>query len=371
MATAKHLASQYDLIVVGGGPAGAAAAIRARSLGRSVVIIERAEFPRTCRCCGWIGPAGVSQVTKLGVSAELASAREFAGMRIHSWDLRQSADVIADDVHGWIVDRAVFDAALLRCAEECGADVALSVNCTEVEIGEREVSCGLSDGHELTGQVLILADGIDSPTARLAGVPAAGQFLHHPSCAFAEFRPASDEPSIELALAASREGKLATIVQGGGVGRLALISREQGADLHGEFEGFLERAREAGLLASDVAPEPQLSYTAAGLALDLDHHVGKRALLVGDAGGFVSAFSHEGIYPAMCSGQLAAEVASEALDEPVLQDALQVFAERWRAALADYLRLPNSDLALLVPLVFNNAQMSTRIARSFLVGTAF
>jgi len=73
----------------------------------------------------------------------------------------------------------------------------------------------------------------------------------------------------------------------------------------------------------------------------------------------------------MRSGWKAAEAADRALKAPVLQDELHSFSSAWRRDLADYLRLPNTDLALLMPLVFNNSQMSGRLARAFLLGQTF
>ena len=108
-----------------------------------------------------------------------------------------------------------------------------------------------------------------------------------------------------------------------------------------------------------------------GAALDMDTHVGKRCLLIGDAGGFAAAFSNETVYPAMRSGWIAAETALRALHAPVLQDELASFSVAWRTDMADYLRMPNTDLSLLVPLVFNNEQMSRRVARAFLLGQPF
>ena len=118
-------------------------------------------------------------------------------------------------------------------------------------------------------------------------------------------------------------------------------------------------------------PSPGQGLCPSGVALDMDTHVGKRCLLIGDAGGFVAAFSNEGIYPAMRSGWIAADTALRALRAPVLQDELASFGVAWRGELADYLRMPNTDLSLLVPLVFNNEQMSRRVARAFLLGQTF
>ena len=108
--------------------------------------------------------------------------------------------------------------------------------------------------------------------------------------------------------------------------------------------------------------------TPAGVALDLDTLVGKRCVLIGESAGFVSAFSGETIYPCMMSGWMAAEVVGRALAANVLQDELLSFGAAWRGELAEYLRSPNTDLSLLMPLVFDNEQMSKRVARAFLLG---
>jgi flavin-dependent dehydrogenase len=85
----------------------------------------------------------------------------------------------------------------------------------------------------------------------------------------------------------------------------------------------------------------------------------------------VSAFSGDGLYPALRSGVLAAETAADALRGGVLQDELAQFGPRWRADLADYLRMPNTDLGLLLPMVFGNSQIARRVARAFVLGQAF
>jgi flavin-dependent dehydrogenase len=105
--------------------------------------------------------------------------------------------------------------------------------------------------------------------------------------------------------------------------------------------------------------------------LELELHVGKRCLVVGDAGGFLASFSHEGLYPAIRSGQLAVEAVVRALEADVLQDELATFGAAWRAELAAYLQMPNTDLGLLLPMVFGNAEVSRRVARAFLLGQRF
>lgn len=124
-------------------------------------------------------------------------------------------------------------------------------------------------------------------------------------------------------------------------------------------------------LSSAAAGAPVFSSPASA-GLDMETHVGKHTLVVGDAGGFVSAASNEGLYPAMWSAQLAAEVAAEALEsakkgEPA-QDHLMRFDSLWRMKMADYLRTPHTDIQFILPLIFSNQPMADRMAAAFFSG---
>ena len=106
----------------------------------------------------------------------------------------------------------------------------------------------------------------------------------------------------------------------------------------------------------------------AGWALDMDTHVAKHTLLVGDAGGFVAAASNEGIYPAMWSAKIAADVIDKALGSPYSQDELMTYDTLWRMQIADHLRSPHTDIRFLLPLIFSNQAMADRMAAAFFFG---
>jgi hypothetical protein len=152
---------------------------------------------------------------------------------------------------------------------------------------------------------------------------------------------------------------------------VTLLTRDLSSPAATQLASLLEAARAGDILPRDCVPQPVEVPGLAGLALELESHVGKRCLVVGEAGGFVSAFSNEGLYPALRSGWLAAQTAARALSAPVLQDELATFSADWRTDLADYLRMPNTDLGLLLPMVFSNPEMSRRMGRAFLLGQAF
>jgi len=95
--------------------------------------------------------------------------------------------------------------------------------------------------------------------------------------------------------------------------------------------------------------------------------VANRTLLIGPAGGFYSACS-EDIYPNCWSAVHAADAIKKALKERHLQDALSPYRHRWRTTLGDYLRGPQQNLRFLLPMVYRNQKMTTRLTEAILTG---
>ena len=91
------------------------------------------------------------------------------------------------------------------------------------------------------------------------------------------------------------------------------------------------------------------------------------ALPIGPAGGFYCQ-SAEDIYPNCWSAVYAVESIRKALKEPHLQDALNPYRSRWRTTLGQYLRGPQQDLRFLLPLIYRNEVMTTRLTESILQG---
>ena len=58
----------------------------------------------------------------------------------------------------------------------------------------------------------------------------------------------------------------------------------------------------------------------------------------------------------------------KALKEPHLQDALQPYRHHWRTTLGDYLRGPQQNFRFLLPLVYRNQVMTTRLTEAILLG---
>lgn len=357
-----------DMVIVGAGPAGCGAALGGIARGLRVLLVAT-PAPEGEFLGGWVSPAGVALCQQLGV--HMATA--FAGLHLHAWDLAQSATVDDAVLTGWIVQRPQFETALLSAVERGGATVLRDAVVGALQLGDDAVSISLADGATVTGRVLVIADGLLGRAAAQARLPLAHRTATG-TAAWAAWGSAATargaQPRLDVVLGGGRGLCVATFVQDGLGVQAALGSRNPEAPAGPQLAELIGAGQRAGWLPAGK-PELCEAPLLAGSALELDSHAGKRCLLVGEAGGFVAALSMEAVYPALRSGEIAAEVVATALQASLLQDELATYNAAWRAALAEYLSLPNTDLGLLLPMIFKNAQMAKRVAHAFLLGKAF
>jgi flavin-dependent dehydrogenase len=138
-----------------------------------------------------------------------------------------------------------------------------------------------------------------------------------------------------------------------------------GPELLAHWVAVLQRH---GYLSGKFTLDPTTAWTVQlPLAGALAHEgVANRTLLVGPAGGFYSACG-EDVYPGCWSAVFAADVLRKALKRDHLQDALGDYRQVWRTTLGDYLRGPQQNLRLLLPLVYRNPVMTARLAEAVLL----
>ncbi|MBI5866570.1 MAG: hypothetical protein HZB38_19055 [Planctomycetes bacterium] len=359
----------HDIIIAGAGAAGLSACVGARAREATVGVLEPPRRDQVQSPLLWISPAAVAVAGELGVDARAAKAVSITGLRVFSADLKKNAAINDKDIALWAVERRSFLAALRKKAAAAGATF-VEGEATAVALGEDRVTLTIGDGRTLVGRVLLIADGLNSPTARLANIPTAGRSPDLALFLAAHGPGMKGNAGLDVAIGAGKQAQIMTIVRSGAQTHVTLVARLRPDAAGKAFSDACAAATAAGLLPQSLSA-PATGPIALGTALDVESHVGKRTLLIGDAGGFVSAFSAEGVYPAMRSGLIAAEVAARAIKSRWVQDELATFGEAWRTALADYMRMPNTDLSLLMPLVFNNAQLSARVARAFVLGQQF
>ena len=373
-----------DVIVVGAGPAGSSAAGRLAEAGLAVLLVDAAKFPRPKCCAGWLNERAVRRFPWLDRVRRRVRGAAFRRLVFHSPDLGRRAAFSSRSHLGYIVPRARFDYELVRAARAAGARTVFGQRVVAACAGEREAAVTLQRGRRLTARVLVGADGTLSDVARLTGLRHAwpASALVHCLARDVRLTPRAlaaglGAGQIHIALAFGGAAGYAWAFPGTGYASVGVGVRDgqapRLADLYAQWVDGLKRA---GLLPARAdASKPCAGAVPAGAAIEFEEHVGKRTVLVGDAGGFAAAASGEGIYPGMWSAALAAECIRKAVaaDRPQsgaasCQDELLRFRHLWRREMAAYLQMPNVNLQFLLPLVFSNQEITNRFARALLFG---
>lgn len=334
-------AIEADVIVVGGGPAGAAAAYYLASAGVDVAVLEKATFPRDKICGDGLTPAAVSELLLMGV--DFAGWTRNRGLHVlgggHSlhfeWPDQKSLPGF-----GLAKTRTSLDAELIGRAVAAGARLYEShvVNGAIRGSGGRIIGVKARVGRgaqarqvDATGKLVVDAAGV---AARLATSVGIERNLRRPMGVAARTYFRSPKASGEwmeshLELWSGKPGE-SELLPGYGwifpvgdglvnVGLGSVSSRATStslpyrqvfnqwvSNLPAEWEFTAEN--QVGVLRSAALP----------MSFNRKPHYTNGLALAGDAGGMVSPFNGEGIAPALKSGRWLAQAAIQALARPTI-----------------------------------------------------
>jgi menaquinone-9 beta-reductase len=317
------LSSTLHVAIVGAGPAGSSAATFLAQQGARVTLLERNRFPRDKTCGDGCTPRALWMLERLGLGA-LTSGTEAAAVdsvySISPGGVKLKARIPPRLFGGkaCVIPRQVLDERLVRRAVQAGAELREGVRVEGLEWDDTGVLLRCREGESLRADVVLGCDGSPSVVRRALGAP---DFPEHEGAfavrAYYEGVRLSHPRS--LALFWEEEllpayGWIFPLPDGRanvGLGMRADQLAASRAKLPELMERFcasphvaaeLNGARRLGRVKGHHLPYGSFAH----------HTTFNRALLLGDAAGFVNPLTGEGIEFALESGAFAAESVAEA-----------------------------------------------------------
>jgi geranylgeranyl reductase family protein len=358
-----------DVLVVGAGPAGSAAAWHAARSGLDVVVLEKAVFPREKVCGDGLTPRGVQALADLGV--DTTGWVRHRGLRVTGGG--QVVEVDWPTLDRWpsyslVRTRRDLDAALAAHAQAAGARLHVDVTVTGPLLDDAGRVAGVQatagpEREPVTwwAPLVVSAEGLSGRLGKTLGLVRREDRPLGVAVRRYARSPRTSDDYLDISFDLTAAGPSADSMPGYGwafgmgdgtcnVGFGLLDTRRRSdAEPRAVLRGWLDTLPPEWGLGEDAAVTP---LRGAGLPMALHRQPAytRGLLLAGDSAGAVNPFNGEGISYALETGRMAAETVAEALarpEGPAREAALRRYPDRLRAEYGRHHRLGLGFLALL------------------------
>ncbi|MEI6404249.1 MAG: geranylgeranyl reductase family protein [Actinomycetes bacterium] len=328
---------QSDVLVVGGGPAGSAAATWAARSGKSVILIDKEKFPRDKPCGDGLTPRAIHELLALGLGEWLETRPKNLGLRAAGFgqELLLPWDGPSLPRYGSAAPRIELDNRILQVARDAGVTVHDGVAAVDVTMNGGAIDSVLAQRNDenvvIRAQHVIIADGVRSQLGRKLkrewhrdtayGVAARAYITSERSddewiSSHLELRGSQNE-------VLSGYGWIFPLGNGEvniGVGTLATQKRPADLNLRALMSQYTELRREEWILSGDLRLPWSAMLPMGGAVSGV---AGTNYMFIGDAAGCVNPLNGEGIDYGLETGRLAAQMLSTESD----------FTQAWPAEL--------------------------------------
>lgn len=298
--------ARRDVIVVGGGPAGLAAAAACARRGLDVLLLEARAFPVDKACGEGLLPAGVRALDELGALSRIGP-RDRAPFRAIRWIGEDGvvAEARLPDGGGLGIRRTALSSALAAAARAAGAEVRERAPARAHRRGRDEVVVTTGDAEE-RALLLVAADGLASPIRAREGLEVRPQRPFR----FGLRRHFAVAPWAEAVEVHFSRGVEAYVTPAGAhrVGVAFLVEEEARAP----FPQLLRRFPALAERLAGAAYDSRLAG-AGPLCRAARTRVADRLVLLGDSAGYVDALTGEGVSLALDAAAVLGELAPAAL----------------------------------------------------------
>ena len=304
------MTAQWDVIIVGGGPAGSSLGYDLGKAGVKTLLLDKAKFPRYKTCGGIVDvKAAKSLDFDIGPVVEDTISRVMI-----SRNMGQPFVKDCDSPITYNVNRERFDYFLLQKAIEAGCTVEQGEGVKRVEIRDGGVAAVSSNGTTYWGTILVGADGANSVVARSIGL-LQDAYMGIGLEWEVEVDPADLarwRGSVLLDLGTIPSGYAWIFPKSDHLSLGAAGAREHAKEVRGYYRAFADHWRQT-LKPHHTIREKGHRLPIRRNGTPIQHG---NILLVGDAAGLIDPLSGEGIYYAINSGQLAARAIVAHLADP-------------------------------------------------------
>ncbi|MCD6022848.1 MAG: geranylgeranyl reductase [Actinomycetia bacterium] len=349
---------ETDVLIVGAGPGGSAAAYHLARHGIDVLAVDKATFPREKVCGDGLTPRSVGAIERMGVDTSDPGFERVVGLRVHSKDV--TIDLPWPELETWpnyglVMPRLGFDHLLLERAKKAGArvlegtDARLPLMHDGWVVGAETVPAAdpETEPTEIHARFTIAADGAASRFAAPAGVRrddsrplgiAARRYYRAPNLGGPWFESWLDLWEGDMLLPGY--GWLFPMADGRvnlGAGLLSTFRNFKDISATRLFAAFATMLPEDRGISEDSADGRMLSGPLP-MSLNRAPQAVPGMLVVGDAAGAVNPMNGEGIAYAIETAEMAAELLHEALVKDHLGLAM-VYPQALRERYGRYFRL--------------------------------
>ncbi|MEO7369833.1 MAG: geranylgeranyl reductase family protein [Ilumatobacteraceae bacterium] len=326
------MTSSTDVLVIGGGPAGASAAYWLARYGHQVTIVERKSFPREKTCGDGLTPRAVHQLNEMGLGEQLTQFHRYNGLRATGMGRQLELQWPSHPVYpqyGYVVRRRELDTMVARNAVAAGATLLEGHEALQPIVDRGFVRGAVVQGPsggptEIRARYVIVADGANSRFGRSLGTFRTREWPYGTAIRTYWETPRNAEPWIESALdVKDRNGNpmpgygwIFPVGDGTvniGVGLLSTFREFKSVNTTHLLDAYAHQVADRWEIDPD---HPECKATSGRIPMggSVGPKAGPSYLVIGDAAGSVNPFNGEGIDYAYETARMAAAVLHEAID---------------------------------------------------------